>query len=85
MALPETTANVRITQQSWLQGKMEGEVTAGNYQWQFQWLFRQGKLLIKPSLGRSLIQEPLCRFFERCDYQLEIGSDYQFTLRDRLL
>lgn len=81
MKLPETIANVHITRQSWLQGKIEGEVTAAQYQWQFQWLFREGKLLIKPSLGRSLIQEPLCRFFERYDYQLEVGSDYQFIIR----
>ena len=69
MGLPETNAFVRITQQSWQQGKIEGEVIAGSYQWQFQWCFRQGKLLISPCLGRSLIQEPLSRFLERCDYR----------------
>jgi hypothetical protein len=83
MHQPETTAYVKVTQQSWHQGKIEGEVTAAEYQWQFQWQFRQGLLSVKPSLGRALIQEPLSRFLERFDYQLEPGGDYQFTLRSR--
>lgn len=83
-SLPETTAYVRITQQSWHSGKLEGEVTAANYQWEFQWRFRQGKLLVKPTLGRALILEPLSRFLERSDYQLEPGGDYEFTLRAKL-
>ena len=82
--LPETTAYVRITQQSWQQGKIEGEVRTTAYEWQFQWRFRQGKLSVQPSLGRALIVEPLSRFLERCDYQLEPGGDYQFTVRAEL-
>lgn len=82
--LPETTAYVRITGQSWQQGKIEGEVRAGNYDWQFEWCFRQGKLFVSPSLGRALIQEPLGRFLEQCDYQLEPGGDYAFTIRAEL-
>lgn len=82
--LPETTAYVSIMKQSWEQGKLEGEVRAANYTWQFQWRFQQGKLMIQPSLGRSLIAEPLGRFLERWDYQLEPGGDYYFTLRARL-
>jgi hypothetical protein len=80
----ETTAYLRITQQSWQLGKIVGEVSAAEYQWQFQWKFRQGKLLIQPSLGRALIQEPLGRFLERSDYQLEAGSNYTFTIRAKL-
>jgi Protein of unknown function (DUF3146) len=79
--LPETTAYVRITQQSWHSGKIEGEVIAATYRWSFQWRFRQGRLKVQPSLGRALIQEPLGRFLERCDYQLEPGGDYEFTVR----
>ncbi|MDB9315310.1 DUF3146 family protein [Spirulina sp. CS-785/01] len=79
--LPETTAHVRITGQSWQQGKIEGEVKAASYEWQFQWRFRQGNLKIQPSLGRALIVEPLSRFLERSDYQLEPGGDYEFTVR----
>jgi hypothetical protein len=82
--LPETTAYVRITHQSWQQGKIEGEVRANDYEWQFQWRFRQGELAVEPSLGRALIQEPLGRFLERCDYQLEPGGDYSFTIRAEL-
>ncbi|BAU41248.1 MULTISPECIES: DUF3146 family protein [Cyanophyceae] len=79
--LPETTAYVRITHQSWQQGKIEGEVRANAYEWQFQWCFRQGQLIVQPSLGRALIKDPLERFLERSDYQLELGGDYSFTIR----
>ncbi|MDJ0689559.1 MAG: DUF3146 family protein [Xenococcaceae cyanobacterium MO_188.B32] len=82
--LPETNAYVRITQHCWQLGKIEGEVTAAQYQWRFQWRFRQKQLLVQPSLGRALIKEPLGRFLERCDYQLEPGSDYTFTVRAKL-
>lgn len=82
--MPETTAHVRITYQSWQQGNIEGEVQANQFAWQFQWRFRQGKLVIHPSLGRALIQEPLGRFLERCDYQLEPGGDYWFTIRAKI-
>lgn len=80
----ETTAYVRITHQSWQQGRIEGEVRASDYEWQFAWRFRQGRLTVEPSLGRALIQEPLGRFLERCDYQLEAGGDYSFTIRANL-
>ncbi|MBE9179761.1 DUF3146 family protein [Oculatella sp. LEGE 06141] len=82
--LPETTAHVRITHQSWHQGRIEGEVRASEYEWQFQWRFKQGELSVEPSLGRALIKEPLSRFLERCDYQLEPGGDYYFTIRAEL-
>jgi hypothetical protein len=81
---PETTAYVRITHHSWSQGRIEGEVRTNDYAWQFQWRFRQGQLRIEPSLGRALICEPLSRFLERCDYQLEPGGDYSFTIRAKL-
>lgn len=79
--IPNTTAYVRITYYSWQQGKIEGDIQAEQYQWQFQWHFRRGQLSVQPSLGRALIYEPLGRFLERHDYQLEPGSDYQFTVR----
>lgn len=79
--LPETTAHVRITRQCWYQGHIEGEVFASDYTWQFQWRFKQGKLSVSPSLGRALIREPLGRFLEQQDYQLEPGGDYCFTIR----
>lgn len=82
--LPKTTAHVRVTQQSWQRGTLEGEVSAGEFVWKFQWNFQGGKLSIKPSKGRALIQEPLGRFLEKWDYQLEPGGDYSFTIRANL-
>jgi len=79
--LPKTTAYVRITDRSWHHGILEGEVAAGDFAWQFQWRFRQDDLAIEPSHGRALIQEPLGRFLEKWDYQLEPGGDYSFTIR----
>ncbi|MFM6182813.1 MAG: DUF3146 family protein [Dolichospermum sp.] len=78
--LPETTAHLRVTRQSWQQGFLEGEVSAGN----FQWHFLRGELSVKPSQGRALIKEPLGRFLEQQDYQLEPGGDYAFTIRAEL-
>ena len=82
--LPETTAYVRVTYQSWHEGTIEGEVNAAAYQWQFRWCFQQRKLLVEPSLGRALIFEPLGRFLERWDYQLEPGGDYSFIVRSQI-
>ena len=81
--LPETVAYVRITRQSWPHGQIDGEIVAADYQWRFQWHFRQGQLNVQPSLGRALIYEPLGRFLERSDYQLEPGGTYQFTVRGK--
>lgn len=60
---------------------MGGEVVASSFEWRFLWSFRQGVLKVEPSLGRSLIQDPLGRFLEKWDYQLEPGGDYSFTIR----
>lgn len=79
--LPQTTVRVRVIQQSWQDGILAGEAIATHYQWQFQWCFTRGQLLVQPPLGRALILEPLSRFLERNDYQLELGGDYEFTVR----
>jgi Protein of unknown function (DUF3146) len=79
--LPTTTAHVRITRQSWQQGQIDGEVQANSFEWRFAWKFRIGELHVEPSLGRALIQEPLGRFLEAKDHQLEPGGDYSFTIR----
>ena len=84
MSLSETIVEVKITSQCWHKREIKGEVNAGNYQWFFHWYFLQGQLKVKPTLGRSLIQEPLSRFLEKYDYQLEPGGDYQFLLRAKL-
>lgn len=80
----ETVAYVRITQQSWQHGQIEGEVRASQYKWQFTWCFQRGRLWVHPTLGRALIYEPLGRFLTNYDYQLESGGDYQFTVRAEL-
>jgi hypothetical protein len=72
---------VRITRQSWQQGKIEGEVRANHFEWRFEWRFRLGELSVEPSLGRALIKEPLGRFLEQQDYNLEPGGDYSFVIR----
>lgn len=82
--LPQTTAHVRITKHSWQHRQIDGEVSAQDYTWSFQWQFSQGNLHVIPSQGRALIKEPLERFLERQDYQLEPGGDYAFTLRFKL-
>ena len=82
--LPKTTARVRVFEQSWRSGKIVGEVDAGGFTWNFQWHFQRRRLIVEPSRGRALIQEPLGRFLEACDYQLEPGGDYFFTVRARL-
>jgi hypothetical protein len=83
LAKPQTTAQVRITQYSWEQGAIGGEVQAGDYTWSFRWQFRGGveALKVEPSLGRALIYDALLRFLRKCDYQLEVGGDYSFTVR----
>ncbi len=81
--LPETTAHVRVTQHSWQFGRVTGEVSAGDFSWEFQWCCREGniELIVEPSLGRSLIQDALGLFLKQWDYQLEAQGDYEFTVR----
>jgi Protein of unknown function (DUF3146) len=81
--LPETTAHVRVTQHSWQLSKVIGEVSAGEFCWEFQWHCSEGhfELIVEPSLGRALIQDALGRFLKQWDYQLEAGGDYEFTVR----
>lgn len=81
--LPYTTAYLRVTNHSWHEGQIAGEVVASTYVWQFEWQFKQGKLCVSPALGRALILEPLGRFLEQQDYQLEPGGDYSFQIRSR--
>lgn len=81
--LPTTTAHVRVYLQSWEQGLLEGEVEASRFRWSFRWHFTKGELVVEPSLGRTLIKDPLNRFLVQKDYQLEPGGDYSFTIRSR--
>jgi hypothetical protein len=82
-ALPVTTAHLRVLRQSFQQQRLEGEVQAGGFAWEFCWLFDRGELHVEPSLGRALIEDALLRFLLKADYHLEPGGDYTFTVRAR--
>ena len=79
--LPTTTAHLRVTRQSFAENCLNGEVSAGDFEWQFTWAFGRGELCVEPSLGRALIQDALMRFLVKTDYNLEPGGDYIFTVR----
>ncbi len=81
--LPITTAHLRINRQSFVDKSIEGEVSAGEFNWNFKWSFEKGLLNVEPSLGRALIQDALLRFLVKSDYHLEAGGDYLFTIRAR--
>ncbi len=82
-SLPVTNAQIRISRQSFSEKYVEGEVSAGGFEWQFRWIIGKGELNIEPSLGRALIHDALMRFLVKADYSLEIGNDYNFTVRAR--
>ena len=81
--LPTTTAQLRVLRQSFSQRVLEGEVSAGGFEWTLAWFFDRGELQVEPSLGRALIQDALLRFLLKTDYQLEAGGDYAFSVRAR--
>ena len=78
---PSTTAHIKIYRQSFETKSIEGEVSAGDFNWQFNWQFSNGQLLLEPPLGRALIQDALLRFLIKADYSLEPGGNYHFTVR----
>ena len=80
-SLPLTTAHVKVNRQSFSEQFLDGEVSAGGFEWQFKWAFTNGELIVEPSLGRALIEDALLRFLIRDDYILEPGGDYVFTVR----
>ena len=81
--LPATKAHLKICRQSFTEQCINGEVSAGEFEWQFTWIFGKGELIIEPSLGRALIQDALMRFLVKADYKLETGGDYIFTVRSK--
>tara|TARA_B100000700_G_C14655667_1_gene674007 strand:+ start:140 stop:397 length:258 start_codon:yes stop_codon:yes gene_type:complete len=81
--LPATTANLRILHKSFSQQFIDGEISAGGYEWEFKWQFGNGTLIVEPSLGRALIQDALMRFLIKADYHLEPGGDYSFIVRSK--
>ncbi len=79
--LPRTTAHLRVLRQSFTDQCLDGEVSAGEFDWQFRWAFDRGELRVEPSLGRALIHDSLMRFLVKSDYALEAGGDYIFNIR----
>ena len=77
----KASTRLRVLRQSFSPCLLEGEVSAGSFQWSFSWAFDRGELSVEPSLGRALIQDALLRFLLQADYQLEAGGDYNFTVR----
>ena len=79
--LPLTKAHLRVHRQSFTEQFLDGEVSAGGFEWQFTWAFGTGVLNVKPSLGRALIEDALMKFLLQADYNLEPGGDYIFNVR----
>ncbi len=78
---PTTTAYLRVNSQNFINKSLQGEVSAGDFKWEFIWKFNKGELIVEPSLGRALIEDSLLRFLIKTDYSLEPGGDYIFIIR----
>ncbi|ABM71491.1 conserved hypothetical protein [Prochlorococcus marinus str. MIT 9515] len=77
---PETTANVSVKEYCFIKKELKGVVEASDFKWQFTWSFGKGILMVKPPLGRALIEDSLLRFLLKKDYELEAGNEYKFTI-----
>ena len=80
---PETIAYLSVQEYSFTKKQVKGIVKASQFQWQFTWLFGKGLLLVKPSLGRALIENALLRFLLIKDYELELGGEYKFIISSK--
>ena len=79
-AKPETIAHVNVIEYSFAKKEVKGVVEASQFKWNFTWSFGKGILLVKPPLGRALIEDSLLRFLLKKDYALEVGNEYKFTI-----
>ena len=77
---PETIAHISIKEYCFSKKQIKGAVEASQFKWTFTWSFNQGLLLVKPPLGRALIEDALLRFLIKKDYELEAGNEYKFTI-----
>ena len=77
---PETIAYLKVQEYCFSKRQVKGEIKASQFKWQFIWAFSKGLLVVKPPLGRALIEAPLLRFLLRKDYELEAGSEYKFII-----
>ena len=77
---PETLVYVNVQEYCFTKRQVKGIVRASQFKWQFIWSFGKGALIVKPPLGRALIEDSLLRFLLKKDYELESGSEYKFTI-----
>ena len=77
---PETLVYLNIQEYCFSKRQVKGIVRASQFKWQFTWSFGKGTLIVKPPLGRALIEDCLLRFLLKKDYELEAGSEYKFTI-----
>ena len=77
---PETIAHVSVKEYCFSKKLIKGIVKASQFEWSFIWSFNTGLLLVKPPLGRALIEDALLRFLIKKDYELEAGNEYKFTI-----
>ena len=79
-AKPETIAHLSVKEYSFSKQEVKGVVEASDFKWFFTWSFGKGMLLVKPPLGRALIEDSLLRFLLKKDYELEAGNEYKFSI-----
>ena len=77
---PETIAHLSVKEYCFSKKQIKGVVEASQFKWQFIWSFGNGSLVVKPPLGRALIEDSLLRFLVKKDYELEAGSEYKFII-----
>ena len=77
---PETIANLSVNEYCFSKKQIKGVVEASQFKWTFTWSFNKGLLLVKPPLGRALIEDALLRFLVKKDYELEAGNEYKFII-----
>ena len=80
---PETTVYLSVEEYNFYTKELKGFVEASEFKWDFTWSFSQGKLFVKPPLGRALIEDSLLRFLIKKDYELESGNNYKFTVSSK--
>ena len=76
----QTTAYLCIKEYNFKTKELKGTIEASEFKWNFIWSFNNGKLYVKPPLGRALIEDSLLRFLIKKDYKLETGNIYKFTI-----
>ena len=77
---PETLVYLNVQEYCFTKRQVKGIVRASQFKWHFIWSFGKGVLIVKPPLGRALIEDSLLRFLLKKDYELEAGSEYKFSI-----